>query len=383
MDDIDYDLIFGISDHAVDVEVHAPDNHIPEFSKLTDESSSTPQEGETMNDSPLEREQLDSNTLNDEEHSFEGEQEQLNAEIEGEHVVEGEHNVDDAYSNAGSEYDEIFEYAPLEFDPAYRPMEKWTRDHPKDQNFVADFDDDLEGKKQAVLGTVEATQVITPIVEESQENVVIPSKTWMFQRIKMKSMHKRKSSSQKLLRKPQLSHQGVLFREKKKTKKARKIVSSSESTEEDERVPETLEVTSILTSSILETTVIITPKVSISKSIFEEVRTSGLGENVSKNANQGPFISTPFESLVSVTPTSNIPLTSTTIPPTFEHIINQPITSVFSSQSTDTPKPTSPTETDHEGFGGVMKLLKELKEISTKPVSSPLITPEFVSQKFL
>ncbi|CAI9262920.1 unnamed protein product [Lactuca saligna] len=178
----------------------------------------------------------------------------------------------------------------------------------------------------------------------------------------MKSKHKRNSLSQKLLRKPQLSHQGVLFREvpvpispaskkratkdmeknlsqpkKKKTKKPRKIVSSSESTEEDERVPETPEVTSILTSSIPETTIIITPEVSIAKSIFEEVRISGLGKNVSKDADQGPFIFTPFESFVSVTPTSTIPLTSTTISPTFEHILNQPITSMFSSQSTDTP----------------------------------------------
>ncbi|CAI9261149.1 unnamed protein product [Lactuca saligna] len=351
MDDIDYDLIFGISNHAVDAEVHAPDNYIPELSKLTDESSSTPQEGEPMDDSPLEREQLDSNTLNDEEHSFEGEQEQLNAEIKGEHVVEEEHNVDDACSNAGSEYDEIFEDAPLEFDPAYPPMEKWTRDHPKDQvignpqegvltraqiraqneAYVKTFDSSIptgillprEAKKskkskkdeptspakkakgstssksttqkqENVVVTIEATTVITPVVEESQEDVVVPSKIEMFRRINMKSKHKRKSSSKKLLRKPQLSHQGVMFREvpvpvspaskkrvaedmakhlshskKKKTKKARKIVSSSESTEEDERVPETPE-TTILTSSIPETTVIFTPEVSIAKSIFEE-----------------------------------------------------------------------------------------------------------------
>ena len=87
IDDTDYDLIFGISDHAVDAEVHAPDNNIPEISKLTDDSPSTPQADETIQDSPLEGEQLDSNTLNDEEHSFEGEKDQLNVEIEGEHGV--------------------------------------------------------------------------------------------------------------------------------------------------------------------------------------------------------------------------------------------------------------------------------------------------------
>ncbi|CAI9270122.1 unnamed protein product [Lactuca saligna] len=201
----------------------------------------------------------------------------------------------------------------------------------------------------------------------------------------MKSKHKRKSSSQTLLRKPQLSHQGVMFHEvpvpvspaskkraaedmakhlsqpkKKKTKKAQKIVLSSESTEEDERVPETPEVTSILTSSIPETTVIFTPEVSIAKSrsIFEEVRTSNLSENFSKDAAQGLFIFTPFETFVSIPPTSTIPPTSATISPTFEHILNQPITSMFSSQSTDTAKPTSPTETDHEGFRGTFEDLE-------------------------
>ncbi|CAI9267094.1 unnamed protein product [Lactuca saligna] len=160
---------------------------------------------------------------------------------------------------------------------------------------------------ETIIVTVDATTVITPVVEESQEDVVIPSKTGMFRRIKMKSKHKRKSSSKKLLRKPQPSHQGVMFREvpvlvspaskkraaedmanhlsqptKKKPKKARKIVLSSESTEEDERVPETPE-TTILTSSIPETTVIFTPEVLIARSLVEEVRTSGLGENISKN----------------------------------------------------------------------------------------------------
>ncbi|XP_052622678.1 uncharacterized protein LOC128127967 [Lactuca sativa] len=137
-------------DHAVDAEVHAPDNHIPEFAKLTDESTSTSQQSESMQNSPVEGEQLDSNTLNNEEHSFEGEKDQMNAKVEGEHVVEGEHNFDDACSNAGSENEEIYEDAPLEFDPSYPPTEKWTRDHLKDQNFIADYDDDSEGTMQAV-----------------------------------------------------------------------------------------------------------------------------------------------------------------------------------------------------------------------------------------
>ncbi|CAI9293888.1 unnamed protein product [Lactuca saligna] len=232
-------------DHAVDDEVHAPDNHIPEFVKLTDESTSTSQQSESMQNSHVEGEKLDSNTLNDEEHSFEGEKDQMNIEVEGEHIVEGEHNVDDAFSNAGLENDEIYEDAPLEFDPAYPPMEKRTRDHPKDQIMMmiqrgqskqykgqsidssiltrillpreekkskkskkvapASPEQKIKGLKSSkspkkktanVEVTVDATQVIEPIVEETQENVIIPSKTGMFRRIKIKYTHKRKSLSQ-------------------------------------------------------------------------------------------------------------------------------------------------------------------------------------------
>ncbi|CAI9294570.1 unnamed protein product [Lactuca saligna] len=409
MDYTDYDLIFGISDHAVDVEVHAPDKHIPEFAKLTDESTSTSQQSKNMQNSPVEGEKLDSSTLNNEEHSFKEEKDQMNVEVEGEHVVEGEHNVDDACSNAGSENDEIYKDAPLEFDLAYPPMEKWTRDHPKDQEEkkskkskkvaptspkqkTKGSKSSKSPKKQTenVEVTVDETHVIEPIMEETQENVIIPSKTRMFRRIKMKSTHKRKSSSQTMVRKTQITHQGVLIREllvpvspgskkrvaediakhlsqpkkKKKTKKTRKLVLSTVSREEDERIPETPEFTPINTSSILEKTVIIPPEVSIVESIFEEVRTSyipthvsdmdanvNMGKGGSKDADQGPII-------YPVTPTSTIPLTSTTVLPTFEHIISQPFTSIFPSQSTDTPKPSSPTETDNEGFGGTFKNLE-------------------------
>ncbi|CAI9260324.1 unnamed protein product [Lactuca saligna] len=81
-------------------------------------------------------------------------------------------------------------------------------------------------KKQTenVEVTIDETNVVEPMVDETQENIIIPSKTGMFQRIMMKSTHKRKSSSQKL---------------KKKLKKTRKLVLSTESTDEDERIPET------------------------------------------------------------------------------------------------------------------------------------------------
>lgn len=247
--------------------------------------------------------------------------------------------------------------------------------------------------EENVVVTVEPTYVSEPIVEETQEKGVIPSKTGMFRRIKIKSTHKRMSPAQKLIQKHQVSHQGVLIRDipvpvspsskkratedmakhlakGKKMRKTRKIVLSTESTKEDERIPETPEFNSLI-SSTPEQTIIIPPKVSIAKSILEEVRTSditahvsdtdanvNMGEGGSKDANQGPFISTPFKSLVSVTPTSTIPISSTTISPTFKYILNQPITSMLSSQSTDTPRPSSPTETDHEGFGGTFEDLE-------------------------
>ncbi|CAI9270220.1 unnamed protein product [Lactuca saligna] len=204
-----------------------------------------------------------------------------------------------------------------------------------------------------------------------------------------------------MVRKPQISHQGVLIREvstpvspvskkrraedvakhlsqTKKKKKTRKLFISTKSTDEDERIPETPEFTHLVQNSTPEKTDVIPPEVSIAKSIFKEVRTSGIpahisntdanvdmGKGGSKHEDQGHVISTPFKTSVSVTP-STIPITSTTDSPTFEQIINQPITSIFSSQSTDTPKPPSliqepiemETETDNERFGGTFEELE-------------------------
>ena len=43
------------------------------------------------------------------------------------------HEFDDNISVAGTENEEMYEDAPLEFDPAYPPLEKWTKNHPKEQ----------------------------------------------------------------------------------------------------------------------------------------------------------------------------------------------------------------------------------------------------------
>lgn len=89
-----------------------------------------------------------------------------------------------------------------------------------------------------------------------------------------------------------------------------------------------------------------------------------MGEEGQKDAIQGNPISTTSETFVSL-PLQITPVTSTTNSPTFEHIINQPFTSIFSSQSTDPPKSILPvdetivmeTDTDNKGFGGTFEAL--------------------------
>ena len=80
--------------------------------------------------------------LNDQqEHHFEGEH-------QDEHHVEGEHDetetinldendefheLNDIFSVAGFENKDMYEDAPLEFNPDFPQLEKWTRNHPKEQ----------------------------------------------------------------------------------------------------------------------------------------------------------------------------------------------------------------------------------------------------------
>ncbi|CAI9261907.1 unnamed protein product [Lactuca saligna] len=66
-----------------------------------------------------------------------------------------------------------------------------------------------------------------------------------------------------------------------------------------------------------------------------------------------------------IKPTSLPPVTSTTDSPTFQSIMDQPFTTIFSTQSTDPPNSSSPVaetmavdeETDNEGFGGTFEAL--------------------------
>ncbi|CAI9260334.1 unnamed protein product [Lactuca saligna] len=136
-------------------------------------------------------------------------------------------------------------------------------------------------------------------------------------------------------------------------KKSHKLFITTESTEdEDEHIPETPEVKLTKESLTPEQTMVISPKDSSAKLFHKEARNLDINANVShtdvnvsmgdgesKTAAQGNI-----DSLVSLPPqiTPITPFTSTTDPPTFENIINQPFTSIFSFQSTDPSKTNSP-----------------------------------------
>ncbi|CAI9271573.1 unnamed protein product [Lactuca saligna] len=211
--------------------------------------------------------------------------------------------------------------------------------------------------------------VHSPTVEETQEKETIPSKTRVFHRFKMKS---RKSSPQ-VVRKPQHTHQGVLFREvpapvfpsskkrraedvakqltQKKKKKSRKLIIATTSIEDEERIPKTSEDDLVKQGSIPEDISVIPPEVSHVKSSHEATQTSDITLDVSNmdtNVNMGEEgTKTAAQGTPNVTSDILVSLpsvTSTTDSPTFHNIINTHFTSIFSLQSTDPPKPTSPVD---------------------------------------
>lgn len=138
------------------------------------------------------------------------------------------------------------------------------------------------------------------------------------------------------------------------------IISSDSTADNTEVIPETPETTLILDSSKVDASMTQPPKVSLGNVI--------MGEDNTKTTDQGIASTQVSDSFTSLPPqiTPIFPITSTTDSPTFQHVINTPFTSIFSSQSTDPPKPNSPvddtmlfeTETDKEGFGGAFEDLK-------------------------
>ncbi|CAI9269921.1 unnamed protein product [Lactuca saligna] len=187
-------------------------------------------------------------------------------------------------------------------------------------------------KKKKIPVVEEVSQILTsmvdtPRIEASPSTAMIPSKTGVSRRIKIK----RKSQ---MVKKTQVSHQGVTVWEipapvsplskKRRAEDLEFFLKKSQRLEEVEQVPETPEIT-----------------------LQEEAKTSS------------PVVSKSLER-------SSLPqVTSTTDSPTFQLIMDQPFTTIFSTQSTDPPHPSSPTdetmaadaETDNEGFGGTFEAL--------------------------
>ncbi|CAI9284543.1 unnamed protein product [Lactuca saligna] len=173
----------------------------------------------------------------------------------------------------------------------------------------------------------------TPVIEASPSKETIPSKTGFFRRIKIK----RKSQ---LVKKTQLTHQGVTVREipapvspsskKRRAEDMAKFLKKTQRIEEVDQVPETPEDEIPKEVEILQST------------------------EISK-----------LDDIKLIEPTSLPQVTSTTDSPTFQSIMDQPFTTIFSTQSTDPPNSSSPVaetmavdeETDNEGFGGTFEAL--------------------------
>ncbi|CAI9274653.1 unnamed protein product [Lactuca saligna] len=164
----------------------------------------------------------------------------------------------------------------------------------------------------------------------------------------------------------------------KKTKKIKKrqLVIPMQSSEEEE-VPKTPKATPIIEPSSPEKTTVIPPEDSSAKSFHEEVRTSYITTRVSETdvnvnmgegdlhqeepkSSQGTPVVLPIKTVSSAfvsLPPYIIPTTSTTESPTFENIINQPFTSILSSQSTDPPRSMEESKNER-GFGGTFETLE-------------------------
>ena len=90
--DFDYDLIFGTPDMAVDAEVKANDNCIPEVSKHSDDSTFTKDISDL--NSTLNSPRLGESMLNDQ---VEGEHLTSTNQVEGDHPFEGKHSFEGEY----------------------------------------------------------------------------------------------------------------------------------------------------------------------------------------------------------------------------------------------------------------------------------------------
>ncbi|CAI9303035.1 unnamed protein product [Lactuca saligna] len=142
----------------------------------------------------------------------------------------------------------------------------------------------------------------------------------------------------------------------KKKKKSKVIISSESTADENETIPETPEADLQKVSSHPAPT-------DANVTICEDASHTTVP---CKTLDVTPYI------IVSLPPqlTPIIPTTSRTDSPTFENIIKQPITSLFSSKSTDPPTTTSPIQDSSvmknkhksKGFGGTFENLENYEE---------------------
>ncbi|CAI9284888.1 unnamed protein product [Lactuca saligna] len=177
----------------------------------------------------------------------------------------------------------------------------------------------------------------------------------------MKSKHKIRSPLTNVVRKPQVLHHGVIFREipaptspyskkrretdmakhiSKKKKKGRVVISSKSTADETETIPET-------PKADLQKDNVIPPEFLFAKTVSVEAQTSDIivnisnmdasvtmGEDASHVAEKSKSSDITPDTTISLSSqvTPIIPTTSTTDSPTFSTIIQQPFTSLFSSQ---------------------------------------------------
>ncbi|CAI9273886.1 unnamed protein product [Lactuca saligna] len=204
---------------------------------------------------------------------------------------------------------------------------------------------------------------IAPTIDEAPKEVV-PLKNGVFKQIK-KIAHKSRSSSDRspsfspsMLRKPHVTGKGVVIREvlvhvslsskkrkaedmakhisKKQKKKLRKLVINDESTEEE--VAKDPPVTTFQDTSNMEM-LVLSSQISQPEPLIVSLP---LVTNVKTSQPQGTpiIVSFLFETSTIDILTKLPPFVTTSLDtntPTFDNILNQPITSLFSSQSTEPP----------------------------------------------
>ncbi|CAI9279740.1 unnamed protein product [Lactuca saligna] len=234
--------------------------------------------------------------------------------------------------------------------------------------------DIVKGGHMEIQMSKQEESSLPPIVTKKPEETFLPYQTGVLKKLK-KNTH---PSSPAYTVKPQITRKGVIFRavqehvspaskkrqaedmakhiSKKQRKKLQKCVIKDDSTE-DEVIPKTpISITSTV-ATIFHVIMTIEPsQVSTQTPI---VLTPPVVSDVETTHPQGTshtIVSSTFETSTIDTSTTLPPFVSTPIDthsPTFDNILDQPITSLFSSQSTKPPVTHEETQTptdDDENF---------------------------------